>query len=114
MAGQTDRSGSVDRTLEVPGQARDHRIGLARAAEEDDIHAATVILVDQHADMHAAFECGRDRARRTDSGRNEGTHASRAHLAYRVGDLADVRHAIHHRIVEAEVPARQGRQFPIA
>src|SRR5260370_29458352 len=47
-AGEADGTHAVNRAIEVPGNARDQRIGFAAPAEERHVHALAQMLVDQH------------------------------------------------------------------
>src|SRR5665811_459788 len=71
MAGQPDNMGSVNRAVEMEGKARQQWISPGAAAEEGHFDAAHVILIDQHADMGAAFQRLRDLYRRVEPGRDQ-------------------------------------------
>src|SRR6266581_2645428 len=55
-AGEADGAHAVNRAIEMPGKARDQRIGFAAPAEERHVHALAEMLVDQHADVHALLQ----------------------------------------------------------
>src|SRR5215472_8923754 len=50
-AGQADHAGAVDRAFDMAGERRDQRIRHAAAAEECDLDAFDIVLVDQHGDV---------------------------------------------------------------
>src|SRR6266511_4746844 len=56
MIGKADGACPVDRAVEAPGESRDHRVGLARAAEELDVDALIEELVDQDSHVRPALE----------------------------------------------------------
>jgi len=55
MAGQADDADAVNRTLDLPQQPGQHRIGPGLAAEERDLDAIGKILIDQHGDVAGRF-----------------------------------------------------------
>ena len=77
---------AADRRAGVARKLRDQRVGLGPAAEEHDIDALHHVLVDQHADMLAAFQRVQQPHRRIEAGRDEIAHAARAHRHHGVGD----------------------------
>ena len=83
--GQAHDAHAADRALEWRASCAISGLALP-AAEEHHVDAAPVMLVDQHADVLAAFERAREADRRIEAGRDQGAHAARAHLDDGVAD----------------------------
>ena len=64
IAGQPDHPGAVDRAFDLAGEHGDQRVRQAFAAEESDLDAAAVMLVDQHGDVAALLQRAGERHRR--------------------------------------------------
>ena len=60
VAGQAYHTRTMDRTVEMARQPRQHRISLAAPPEKSHVHATLEMLVDQHPDMRAALQLRRD------------------------------------------------------
>ena len=84
--GQADHAHAMDRAVEMARELRQQRRRLADAAEERDVDAARIVLIDQHAGLAAAFERARQADRRVESRRHQRAHAARPQFDDGVGD----------------------------
>ena len=89
------------------------RIDLAGAAEERDVDAAHVVLVDQHRDVAAALERAGERHRRAEARGHHLAHDALAQRDHRIGHRAEVGPAIEHRGFEPVARRDHRRQFPV-
>ena len=88
-------------------------LALHGAAEEGDVHAVHIMLVDQHGDVAAGFEHAGELDWGVQAGRHKRAHAAFADLNDGVAHRADIRSTVEHRGVELVFGRDQRRQFPV-
>ena len=112
--GQAHDARAVNGTIDMACKARNEWVCLAGAAEEGDVHAVHVMLVDQHGDVAAGFEHAQQLERRVETGRDQRAHGAFADFDDRIARGADVGPTVEHSGVEVVLDRNQRRQFPIA
>ena len=73
-SGTADHAHADHRTVEMPREARDRRIGLAAPAEKRDVDAAGEMLIRQHPDMLPGGQSGGHLDRRLIAGADQLAH----------------------------------------
>src|SRR5262245_16947041 len=114
MAGQAYDPQAVNRTVEVSGKPREQGVGPGTPAKEDHIDTASVVLIDKHPNVNAAFKCLCKFHRSIETGRDERSHCGCPRLVQPLVDRLIIRPSVEDGSVKLARCRASGGKLPIS